>query len=92
MHRSGHRGKLVILDEATSNVDSETDKLMQTIIRDEFRDHTIVTVAHRVQTIGDSDVVVVLDRGSVVEVGTPAELEKKEGSAWAGLKRGKAGK
>lgn len=66
--------KILILDEATSNVDAETDKLMQEIIREEFHHHTIVTVAHRLETIMDSDVVAVLDAGTLVEFGSPSEL------------------
>jgi ATP-binding cassette, subfamily C (CFTR/MRP), member 1 len=66
--------KILILDEATSNVDSETDKRMQEVIRKEFRDHTVITVAHRMETILDSDVVAVLDKGVLIEFGSPKEL------------------
>jgi ATP-binding cassette subfamily C (CFTR/MRP) protein 1 len=72
------RGKVVLLDEATSNVDEETDRLMQRLIRDEFKEHTILTVAHRLNTIMDSDVVLVFDAGKLVEVGSPLELVEKE--------------
>lgn len=73
------RGKVVLLDEATSNVDGETNNLMQRLIREEFSEHTIITVAHRLDTIMDSDVVLVLDAGKLVEVGPPRELVEKEG-------------
>ena len=63
-----------MLDEATSNVDAETDQLMQTLIREEFKGYTIITVAHRLDTILDADRIVVLDACRVVEVGTPKEL------------------
>jgi ATP-binding cassette, subfamily C (CFTR/MRP), member 1 len=66
--------KILILDEATSNVDIETDKKMQEIIRKHFRDHTVITVAHRVETILDSDMVIVLDKGALGEIGSPKEL------------------
>lgn len=79
------RGKVVLLDEATSNVDVETNNLMQRIIREEFREHTIITVAHRLDTIMDSDVVLVLDGGKLVEVGPPRELVKKEGGVFQTL-------
>ncbi|KAM5475676.1 hypothetical protein MauCBS54593_001368 [Microsporum audouinii] len=67
-------GKVLILDEATSNVDAETDKLMQQIIREEFQDYTIITVAHRLDTIMDSDMVAVLDKGRIVEYSSPQDL------------------
>ncbi|PVH85137.1 putative multidrug resistance protein [Cadophora sp. DSE1049] len=59
--------KILVLDEATSNVDAETDRIMQRIIRDEFKDFTVLTVAHRIDTIMDSDRIVVLDGGRLVE-------------------------
>ena len=74
-----------MLDEATSNVDGETDLLMQRLIREEFREHTIITVAHRLDTILDSDKIVVLDGGRVVEFGTPEELLERK-SAFSELK------
>ncbi|CDM37008.1 hypothetical protein DTO013E5_7172 [Penicillium roqueforti] len=67
-------GKILILDEATSNVDAETDQVMQGIIRDEFQDYTVLTVAHRLDTIMDSDVVAVLDQGRLAEYGPPRDL------------------
>ncbi|RJE27116.1 ABC transporter transmembrane region [Aspergillus sclerotialis] len=67
-------GKILILDEATSNVDAETDRLMQRIIREKFQDYTIITVAHRLDTIMDSDMVAVLDKGRLVEYAPPLDL------------------
>ncbi|MCJ1311899.1 hypothetical protein MMC25_005572 [Agyrium rufum] len=72
------RSKILILDEATSNVDGETDQLMQKIIREEFREHTILTVAHRLETIMDADNVAVLEAGELLEYGPPKELMAKE--------------
>lgn len=69
--------RILILDEATSNVDMETDKRMQEIIRKHFRDHTVITVAHRVETILDSDVVAVLDKGGLAEFGSPKDLLRR---------------
>lgn len=66
--------KILILDEATSNVDSETDQLIQRIIRDEFQVYTILTAAHRLDTITDSDMVAVLDQGRLIEYGHPQNL------------------
>ncbi|KAK0616876.1 ABC transporter [Immersiella caudata] len=82
------RGHLVLLDEATSNVDGETDQLMQALIREEFSEHTVITVAHRLETILDSDVVMILDGGRLVEAGKPGELAEKEGGAFRALVRG----
>jgi len=79
------RGKIVILDEATSSVDSKTDKLMQRLIRDEFTDHTVLTVAHRMDTVMDSDLILVLDAGKLVEAGAPSELAEKEGGMFRAL-------
>jgi ATP-binding cassette, subfamily C (CFTR/MRP), member 1 len=71
------KSKILILDEATSNVDSETDALMQQIIREVFAQNTIITVAHRLKTISDSDMVAVLHEGKLVEFGPPGELLQK---------------
>ena len=66
--------KILILDEATAAVDVETDSLIQSTIRKEFSDCTIITIAHRLNTIIDSNRVVVLDEGSIVEFDTPNNL------------------
>lgn len=65
---------IVILDEAMSNVDGETDDFMQGIIRSEFGHHTIIAVAHRLESILDFDAVVMLDKGVVVEYDCPRRL------------------
>jgi len=70
--------KVVLLDEATSSVDVETDGVVQAILRAEFHGHTIVSVAHRIETVIDADQVVVLDQGRVVEVGEPGALLRGE--------------
>ena len=58
----------------------ETDALLQTTLRSNmFKDRTIITIAHRINTILDSDRIVVLDHGRVAEFDTPAELVKKKG-------------
>lgn len=66
--------KILILDEATANVDPETDRLIQTTIRDRFRECTVLTIAHRLHTVMDNDRVLVVDAGQVVEFGHPFEL------------------
>ncbi|POR32149.1 Metal resistance protein YCF1 [Tolypocladium paradoxum] len=71
---------ILVLDEATAAVDIETDAMLQATLRSPlFSNRTIITVAHRLNTILDSDRVVVLDKGEVVEFDTPAELVKKQG-------------
>merc|ERR1712045_370339 len=66
--------KVLILDEATAAVDLETDDLIQATIREEFADCTVLTIAHRLNTIMDSSRVMVLDKGRLVEFASPEEL------------------
>ncbi|XP_067646367.1 probable multidrug resistance-associated protein lethal(2)03659 [Eurosta solidaginis] len=66
--------KILVLDEATANVDPQTDALIQTTIRSKFRNCTVLTIAHRLHTIMDSDKVLVMDAGRAVEFGSPFEL------------------
>eukprot|EP00050_Salpingoeca_kvevrii_P019493 m.86620 g.86620 ORF g.86620 m.86620 type:complete len:1342 (+) comp8438_c0_seq2:3-4028(+) len=63
--------KVLVLDEATANVDFETDALIQQTIRSQFSSCTVLTVAHRLRTIMDSDRVIVMDQGRVVEMDVP---------------------
>ncbi|KIW17840.1 hypothetical protein PV08_05035 [Exophiala spinifera] len=86
-HAAAAGGKVVLLDEATSNVDRETDAFMQRIIREEFATHTIIVVAHRLDTVLDSDRIAVLDGGKLRELDTPQALLAKEDSAFAALYR-----
>ncbi|KDR82358.1 hypothetical protein GALMADRAFT_237629 [Galerina marginata CBS 339.88] len=71
------RSKLLILDEATSAIDYKTDAVIQNTLRNELgNDVTIITVAHRLQTIMDADQIMVLDNGQMVEFGKPKDLLK----------------
>ncbi|KAF7291603.1 hypothetical protein HMN09_01251400 [Mycena chlorophos] len=72
------RTPLVVLDEATSAIDFETDALIQRTLRTEFQGTTVISVAHRLQSVMDYDRVMVLDAGSIVEFGAPKELVAKE--------------
>ena len=76
---------LILMDEATANVDFQTDSLIQTLMRENelFKKATLVVVAHRISTIIDSDLVLVMGDGHVVEAGTPAELLAKPDGAFA---------
>uniref|UniRef100_A0A182Q5F7 Uncharacterized protein n=1 Tax=Anopheles farauti TaxID=69004 RepID=A0A182Q5F7_9DIPT len=71
--------KILVMDEATANVDPQTDKLIQQTIREKFNDCTVLTIAHRLNTVMDSDKVLVMDAGRCVEFGTPYELLTAEG-------------
>ncbi|XP_041973565.1 ATP-binding cassette subfamily C member 4-like isoform X1 [Aricia agestis] len=70
--------RLLILDEATANVDPNTDALIQKSIREHFADCTVVTVAHRLHTVADSDRIIVMEAGQIVEFGDPHKLLQKE--------------
>lgn len=71
--------KILILDEATSNVDTGTERLVQNAMRDLMRDKTCFVIAHRLSTIEHADHILVLDHGDVVEQGTHEELMKMGG-------------
>jgi len=79
--------KILVMDEATANVDFETDALIQKAIRKEFKDVTVLTIAHRINTILDCNRVLVLHAGTVVEFDTPQELLNNEASVFYGLAR-----
>ncbi|XP_058451158.1 multidrug resistance-associated protein 1 isoform X5 [Malaya genurostris] len=74
--------KVLILDEATAAVDLETDDLIQRTIRTEFKECTVLTIAHRLNTIMDSDKVIVLDKGHIKEYAAPNELLQSKSSAF----------
>ncbi|XP_077131251.1 multidrug resistance-associated protein 1 isoform X1 [Ranitomeya variabilis] len=71
--------KILVLDEATAAVDLETDGLIQSTIRKEFEDCTVITIAHRLNTIMDYTRVIVLDRGQIVEFDSPSNLLQTKG-------------
>ncbi|KAF9268335.1 hypothetical protein L218DRAFT_954696 [Marasmius fiardii PR-910] len=71
--------KVLILDEATASVDYETDRKIQDTIAHEFKDRTILCIAHRLRTIISYDRICVLDAGQIAEFDTPANLYEKSG-------------
>ncbi|CAL4074063.1 unnamed protein product, partial [Meganyctiphanes norvegica] len=77
--------RVLILDEATAAVDLETDDLIQQTIRREFAHATVITIAHRLNTIMDSTRVLVLDKGEVKEFDTPSVLLKNKSSIFYGM-------
>ena len=70
---------MVILDEATAHLDSDSERLVQAALRDILRERTSLVIAHRLSTIVDADVILVLDDGHIVERGTHAELYARDG-------------
>lgn len=72
--------KILVLDEATANVDPQTDALIQHTIRDKFRKCTVLTVAHRLHTVMDSDRILVMEAGSIREFDHPYTLLQIENS------------
>ena len=77
--------KILVLDEATANVDVQTDSIVQQTIRSAFKERTILTIAHRLNTIIDSDRIIVLDKGRVAEFDTPEQLLKNKKSLFYSL-------
>ncbi|OMO94665.1 hypothetical protein COLO4_16230 [Corchorus olitorius] len=77
--------KILVLDEATASIDTATDNLLQQTIRNESSRSTVITVAHRIPTVIDSDLVMVLDGGKAVEFASPAELLEDSSSAFSKL-------
>ncbi|KAJ2802201.1 hypothetical protein H4R20_003374 [Coemansia guatemalensis] len=77
--------KVLVLDEATAAIDNATDEIIQQTIRSEFKDCTVLTIAHRLNTVIDSDMVLVVDNGQLAEYDTPQNLLSNKDSLFAKL-------
>lgn len=77
--------KIILIDEATSNVDMQTDAQIQQTVRTQFKDCTVLTIAHRIRTVITYDKICVMDAGRVVQFGTPSELWKDQGGIFRRL-------
>jgi len=79
------KSKILVLDEPTANVDSRTDKLLQEAVNKSFDGATILSVAHRLDTIIENDMILVLGDGEVLEYGTPNDLLLGDGGYFASM-------
>jgi ATP-binding cassette subfamily C (CFTR/MRP) protein 10 len=81
------KARVICVDEATANVDRATDRIIQSTIRTAFRGATVLTIAHRIATIVDSDLILVLDQGRIAEMGPPTTLLQDPNSLFAQMAR-----
>ncbi|KAJ9182556.1 hypothetical protein P3X46_006540 [Hevea brasiliensis] len=79
------KSKVLVLDEATASVDTATDNLIQQTIRQHFSDCTVITIAHRITSVLDSDMVLLLSQGLIEEYDTPIKLLENNSSSFAQL-------
>ncbi|XP_027342453.1 putative ABC transporter C family member 15 [Abrus precatorius] len=77
--------RILVLDEATASIDTATDNLIQKTIREETSGCTVITVAHRIPTVIDNDLVLVLDEGTIAEYDQPAHLLQNNSSSFSKL-------
>jgi len=66
--------RIVLIDEATANIDIKNDAIIQRVISEKFRESTVLTIAHRLSTLQNSNKIMVMDKGKLIEFGSPAEL------------------
>merc|ERR1712154_398852 len=71
--------RVLVLDEATASIDGETDAFVQRMLRTKFVDTTLLTVAHRLNTIMDYDLILVMAEGKAAEIGSPLDLLSRNG-------------
>ncbi len=73
------QSKILMIDEATANVDQMTDSLIQNVIAEKFQNRTILTIAHRLNTVAKADRIVVLHQGAIVDFDRPENILPKYG-------------
>jgi ATP-binding cassette subfamily C (CFTR/MRP) protein 1 len=81
-----HAPRIVVLDESTSAIDEDSDQLIQRLVREQMADKTILTIAHRLDSIMDYDRVIVLEKGEILEFDTPSKLLTDTSSAFYALR------
>ncbi|KAL7903374.1 multidrug resistance-related protein [Trichoderma sp. TUCIM 5745] len=79
------KSSILILDEPTSNIDNQTDAQIQRVIKSEFKDRTVIMIAHRLDSLLEFDTIAVLEEGSLAEIGAPKELLMEDGGVFAQL-------
>jgi ATP-binding cassette subfamily B protein/subfamily B ATP-binding cassette protein MsbA len=79
--------RILILDEATSNLDTESEQLIQESLRTLMKGRTCFVIAHRLSTIRHADLIVVLENGRIIETGNHEKLAQREGRYWEMLRR-----
>ncbi len=77
------KSRILIMDEATASIDLETDKLLQKVVITAFANRTVLTIAHRIATILNSDSILVLNEGKVAEYDSPENLLQRDDSLFA---------
>ncbi len=75
----------MLMDEATASMDLDTEDIIRTIVNEEFKDSTLIIVAHRISTVMNSDRILVLDNGRVAEFDTPVALRADPNSLFSHL-------
>ena len=74
-----------MIDEATANIDLNTEQIIQELMNEEFKDSTVITVAHRLNTVIKSDKILVMGFGKVIEFDTPEKLMNDQKSEFYSL-------